>query len=307
MLKLIFNADDFGMSEGITDRIIEACDAGSLNSVSLVPNGYAFDYAVKKLLERPHLRVSIHLNLYEGPSVAPSAELPDLTNSAGDLNGTFVSLWMKYLLAGVDRRQRLRQQVRKELALQIRKVRKALGGERELNLDSHQHLHMVPFVFEELVHLKSEFPIQYIRTAMEPLFFPKDKSLYWPAIKELNILKHYLLRVLSKAHKNLLRSAHIPTCDQFIGVLYTNQMTETVIRTGLSRLQKKSSGMVEILSHPGQAYDREQHLWYERPLLIQYYCSSNRELERNALLSSSLAQFLNQYSNSSDPTKPEIV
>ena len=61
-MKFIIHADDFGLSRGITDSILDCFDHGALNSTSI----YAFDYAVQEYKKRPGLRMSVHLNLVDG-------------------------------------------------------------------------------------------------------------------------------------------------------------------------------------------------------------------------------------------------
>ena len=65
-MKIIFHADDYGLSKGITDNILLCHDQGILHRVSLMANGYAYDYACEELLQRPNLTGCVHLNLIEG-------------------------------------------------------------------------------------------------------------------------------------------------------------------------------------------------------------------------------------------------
>ena len=51
MKRLIFNADDFGMTRGVNEGIVRAHREGILTSATLMANGLAFDDAAKKALE----------------------------------------------------------------------------------------------------------------------------------------------------------------------------------------------------------------------------------------------------------------
>ena len=55
--RLIVNADDFGLTEGVNTGIVEAFQKGVLRSASLMANGRAFDDAVRLALENPGLDV----------------------------------------------------------------------------------------------------------------------------------------------------------------------------------------------------------------------------------------------------------
>ena len=51
-VKVSLHADDFGLTKKITDDILECIDAGVINSVSVMVNGYSFEYAMEQLLKR---------------------------------------------------------------------------------------------------------------------------------------------------------------------------------------------------------------------------------------------------------------
>jgi predicted glycoside hydrolase/deacetylase ChbG (UPF0249 family) len=54
-MKIIFNADDFGMGKGINSGILDCFNAGIVKSTTLVANGEAFDDAVGLALSNPEL------------------------------------------------------------------------------------------------------------------------------------------------------------------------------------------------------------------------------------------------------------
>ena len=50
-MKLIINADDFGLSKSITDGIVEGIKFGSITSTSIMVNMPYVKYAVEKAIE----------------------------------------------------------------------------------------------------------------------------------------------------------------------------------------------------------------------------------------------------------------
>jgi len=60
---LVVNADDFGLSKQINRGIEAAFSNGILRSASIMPNGMAFDDAVRLAFALPELGVGIHLSL----------------------------------------------------------------------------------------------------------------------------------------------------------------------------------------------------------------------------------------------------
>src|SRR5215831_13633162 len=80
---LIVNADDFGLTEGTNQAIIDAHRYGIVTSTSLLANGYAFDHAADLARQYPSLGVGVHFTLTEGPPVAP--DVPELLRPDGKL------------------------------------------------------------------------------------------------------------------------------------------------------------------------------------------------------------------------------
>jgi len=153
--KIIINADDYGLSRSITDNILDSFDNGILNSVSIIVNGHAFDHAISEYKKRSGIRLSIHLNFVEGKPISSPENVHLLVNKEGFFCHSFVSLWLIYIFSLKRTKKLLRSQLQVESTAQIRAVKNKFGDDFELNIDSHQHLHMLPFVFDVLVILKS--------------------------------------------------------------------------------------------------------------------------------------------------------
>ena len=68
--RLIINADDFGMTEGISEGIIKAHLEGVVTSTTLMANMPAAAYAIKLAQKTPDLGVGIHLNLTTGRPIS---------------------------------------------------------------------------------------------------------------------------------------------------------------------------------------------------------------------------------------------
>ena len=81
MKKLIVNADDFGLTEGVNRAVIEGHVHGIITSASLLANGAAFGSAVAMSKSYAKLGVGVHLNLTEGRPVSAPSEIPSLANS----------------------------------------------------------------------------------------------------------------------------------------------------------------------------------------------------------------------------------
>src|SRR5437773_11192292 len=60
---VIFNADDFGQTSGITRGIIECHRKGVVGSASLMVTGAAVEEAVAAAAENPQLSIGLHFDL----------------------------------------------------------------------------------------------------------------------------------------------------------------------------------------------------------------------------------------------------
>ena len=60
MRRLIVNADDFGLTAGVTDGIVEAHVNGIVTSTSLMVDAAGAAYAVSRAREHPGLSVGLH-------------------------------------------------------------------------------------------------------------------------------------------------------------------------------------------------------------------------------------------------------
>ncbi|MEO8671113.1 MAG: ChbG/HpnK family deacetylase [Tahibacter sp.] len=142
---LIVNADDFGLCAGVNAAIIDAYEAGSLSSTTLLVNGEASTAAARLAQCHPGLGVGLHFNLTLGrPSSAP-----DRVSSLLTRDGLFPhrNELARRLLLGRIRRDELAR----ELAAQLAAF--ANLGLIPTHLDSHQHVHGFPPVFDALAEV----------------------------------------------------------------------------------------------------------------------------------------------------------
>ena len=75
--RLIVNADDFGMSRGITDAIVLAHRYGFLTSTSLMANMPAAEYAISRVATLPTPRRRRALEHLRRTADSPSARNAD--------------------------------------------------------------------------------------------------------------------------------------------------------------------------------------------------------------------------------------
>ena len=159
--RLIVNADDFGLSEGINRGIMEAVAAGVLRSTSIMVGMPAFADAVRHAgAVGNELGIGLHFTLTAG---RPLTRSPSLVRSE---TGDFLSLprLIKRALAG---RVKPRE-VADECSAQIARAREA---KLELtHLDGHHHVHVLPGIREAVRRVVHAERIPAIRRPRERLF-----------------------------------------------------------------------------------------------------------------------------------------
>ncbi|MGH9684341.1 MAG: carbohydrate deacetylase [Candidatus Acidiferrales bacterium] len=135
-IRLIVNADDFGMTRGITDGICTAHERGFLTSASLMPNMPAAEYAVARLANIHTLAVGVHLNICQGRPILRPCEVRSLVDSHGFFHAPRAmarKLW-RWQISGREIEAEFREQIR---WLKYR-------GIAPTHADSHHHMHIYP-------------------------------------------------------------------------------------------------------------------------------------------------------------------
>lgn len=136
MKRLIVNADDFGLTDGVNRAVIECHQAGAVSSTTLLVNGEAAEAAASLAAANPALGVGLHFNITSGTPAAPPESVPSLLGAGGRFPGLAAALLR--LSTGRARTGELKT----ELTAQIRRCLEL--GLRPTHIDSHHHLHAHP-------------------------------------------------------------------------------------------------------------------------------------------------------------------
>ena len=139
MKRVVFSADDFGLSEAVNEAVERAHRDGILSQASLMVAGPAAGDAIRRARALPSLRVGLHLVVIEGPAISPAAEIPDLVDREGQFPSGQARLGFRYFF---------RPRVRRQLAHEIRAQFSAFAA-TGLALDhanAHKHMHLHPTV-----------------------------------------------------------------------------------------------------------------------------------------------------------------
>ena len=242
--KFVLNADDLGMSEANNRAVLEGYECGILKSASIVSNGEAFDDAAGRIIKAcPDLCIGVHLNITDGKSL-----LPDL-NTLTDENGIFYNSYLDLIVKSYNFKDKtFLTQVEQEFRAQIEKVKNT--GITITHLDSHNHIHAIPPIFNILCKIAKEFGITQVRTQFEKPYIVPDVFIHLNKIYLKNIFKFFVLNMFTVINDSTLRKYNLKTNDYIIGILYNNIMTSLTVSYGLRTLINNKNITAEILIHP---------------------------------------------------------
>jgi predicted glycoside hydrolase/deacetylase ChbG (UPF0249 family) len=229
--RLVVTADDAGLHPGMTAGAVAAHDAGIVTAVSVSPNGRAFDDAVARLRERPGLDVGAHLTLVGEAPLSPPEEIRSLLGRDGRLLSAWPVFARRWLLGQIRP-----DEAETELRRQIERLRAA--GLPVTHLNAHQHLHVLPGLFEIVLRLAEEHRIPWVRIPAEP-------AAAVPASPRA--VQIALLNALGRRARRRLRPGGPRAAGRTIGVLTAGHLTVEALGRSLDQAEDVS----ELVCHPG--------------------------------------------------------
>ncbi len=231
--KLIINADDFGLTHGVTEGIIHGAYNGCITSTSVMVNQLMHFRINPTLADPGKPGVGVHLNITTGKPVLPPEDLSTLVDSNGDFKGE------EFIFDNMDSLNLI--QIEKEWRAQIIGFLIKFG--RPDHLNSHHHVHLHPRLFTVLVQIAGEMRI--------PIRFPilmdnLDGFPYDPSLSGLSnrITPEVLSQNLPLLERVGLRFPDY-FCDDFITPNINNP--EKLVEF----IQHLPEGITEMMCHPG--------------------------------------------------------
>lgn len=305
MNKPDIHADDYALTINTSKDMLECMRAGKLDSISIVTNMSCFDACMELLYaEIPKLPflplMSVHLDFVEGKSLAGSGKAPDLVKRGSDLMGLgWGGLFFASYLPG--KRKKIKAQLTCEIKEQLAKGEKAVKrcieiaeaagvscAQKGLRIDSHQHAHMIPVVWEALLTVVKDegYPVEYIRNSKEVLgVFLTDMSLY-KTYRPVNFIKNRLLSLYShKADRYCKANGQKPM--YLWGLVMSGRMDQKRIEKLYPKMlakAKRDGRELEILFHPGLMLAGEVTDEVAAEAAEGFYCREDRHVEKAAVL-----------------------
>ncbi|WP_296022573.1 ChbG/HpnK family deacetylase [uncultured Treponema sp.] len=280
------HADDFALSEKSDRDILQLCAEGKLDSISIIPNLECFETAVAKFLSVQEesdkkILVSVHLNFMEGKCCAEKSLLPDLIDSEGFFTASWGKLFIWNYIPFI--RKKIKIQLKTEILAQIKKCIAAnVIDKNAIRIDSHQHPHMIPVVFDALKEAVLELEndgckIEYIRNTQDPILLYGGKDIF-----SMNTIKCLILNFYSQKVKKYLVSKKLPV-NYLCGVYFSGKMDSRLkkVLPKFIRKAEKQERNIELLFHPGSMLKSELISEFKKEGFNEFHLSENRKIEYN--------------------------
>ncbi len=304
MVKTDIHADDYALTVNTSRDMLSCMRKGQLDSISIVPNMSCFDECMELLYrsvpELPFLpKMSVHLDFVEGHCLAGADKVPLLVKEAGSVMG--LSWGGLFALSYLPwKRREAKRQLKREIKAQIETVQTAVsramaiadrngiaGGGQKLRIDSHQHAHMIPVVWEALTEVIAEehYEVEYIRNSKEMLGAFLGEVSLWKTYRPVNFVKNRLLSVYSHKADRYARANHIEPMYLW-GLVMSGHMDYGRIARlypRIARKAEKENRVLEILFHPGYTLPEEVTEEIGAEAARDFYLRPDRHVEMEAV------------------------
>jgi len=235
-IRLVVNADDFGISARVNEGILQAHRAGIVTATSLMAVGRAFEQAVHLARAAPALDVGVHLTLVaEAPLLRCNSSLSGTDARFPASASALACRWLTGRIRKAD--------VRAEWSAQIERILE--HGIRVTHIDSHQHVHVLPGLYGLIQDLAARYDIAFVRAPVENIRADWPPSLHGMA----RVMGSTILRVLWMIGSRRGAGPAKRRTLRFLGFQDGGRLDQARLRCLLDRL--RPGEVYELMCHPG--------------------------------------------------------
>ena len=234
--RLVVTADDVGLHPAMTAGALRAHDEGIVTAVSVAAVGSDLAGAAAALKARPGLACGIHLVLVGERPLSPPREVASLLARGGGFHAGFRAFAARYargaiVLAEVEREWRRQIEAILELGLQ------------PLHLNTHQHLHALPRLYELAARLARDYSVPWLRLPIDPAVRGFGRRAL-----EIRVLNR-LARLARAAHRRSTSGARpVPsTLTRTAGIQHAGHLTVERLLAIIRNIDSPT----ELVCHPG--------------------------------------------------------
>ena len=298
------HADDYALTVNTSKDMLSCMKKGELDSISIVPNMSCFDECMELLYASipslPFLpKMSVHLDFVEGRCLAGAEQAPLLAEEKSGVmrlswGGVFSLSYLPW------KRHMAKVQLKREIKAQIEKVQAAVVyaieiakehgidcKQQGIRIDSHQHAHMIPIVWDALTEVIAEekYKVEYIRNSKEMLYVFLSEVSLWKTYRPINFVKNRLLSFYAHKADRYAKEHHM---DQMYlwGLIMSGHMDyDRIVRLypKIAMKAQKNNRTLEILFHPGLTLPEEVSEEIGEEAARDFYLRNDRHVEMEAV------------------------
>jgi|GEM_PF-4662519 len=275
-MKIIFNADDFGITDAVSFTILDLFKTSSLlRSTTVMINLLSDDLALALgnfiANNKSGYSVGMHFNL----TCAKPVRDPSKISSLVDEKGTFLKF--DRLIDSIIANRIEESDIESEFIAQIELFHKKLGFWPS-HIDSHKHVHMMPSLFKCISRKLAEYPVGKIRLAPN---ISAEELFTSQGVAAGKIDEHFSAFMGRKNEKYSYGDVTKLACpDLFFGTYTVGSLSAAAFARETGACEQRPAAVCEYMVHPGTVDAGLEKL---SSLLAP------REKERDALKGASLA------------------
>ncbi|MCR5626989.1 MAG: ChbG/HpnK family deacetylase [Lachnospiraceae bacterium] len=279
-----YHADDYGLFIKQSQRILDCCDKGALNGVSIMPNSPNLDECMKLLKGYDDIYITVHLNLVSEKPLSPKNEIKCLVDEKGYFHNPFLKLTLASLFP--DQKRIYKDRIKKELTRQLMRCAPYMKN-GNYRIDSHRHYHMIPVVFDALMEIIEEkgLKVEYIRDPSENISLIVGNKDIIRAAKPVNLVKVAVLNIFSLRNKCKSKLFREKSC-KFTGVYFSGNMNYKNASLIVNKVKNDTRYIKEnweVLFHPGGVEEKEDLITLCDKEDKSFFTSQGRRDEAEAL------------------------
>ncbi|KJJ84239.1 YdjC-like protein [Candidatus Omnitrophus magneticus] len=235
MKYLIINADDFGKSIAINSAIKKCFTLGTITGASIMPVAHYFDDAVSITKELGIKEIGAHLTLSGNfAPVTKGKELTVLRDNKKMFPYGYQEFLTRYLFKKIGKAR-----IHEELSSQLQRIKET--GLKITHIDSHEHIHILPAIFDVIINLAKTFNVPYIRIPFESGVIARENF----TLK--NFSRYCALRGIFLFSRENIKYSNLKHNSFFWGHFHSGNITENVFNYMISNLNE---GCHELAIHP---------------------------------------------------------
>jgi predicted glycoside hydrolase/deacetylase ChbG (UPF0249 family) len=230
---LIVNADDYGLTPGVSRAILRAHREGVVTSTSVLALAPGFEPSAPWLRDTEGIGVGAHLAAVgEDPPLLSAREVPTLVDRSGRLASSWRAFLPRMAAGRIDPAD-----LRREFTAQVERIRGA--GLEPAHVDTHQHLHLWPSVGEVVLDVAAAAGITAIR-----IIRSAERGPVGVTVRRLG-------RRLE--HRAAARGVRFPATAT--GLDEAGTLDRVRLDRAIDRLAAGAGASAELATHPGEPDD----------------------------------------------------